>query len=133
MQSLAMNAHTSPDRLFVYGSLTDTTAPRACLPGFAKRTDADYPTIAPESDSVVPGHILTVSDWEEKDEYERHIPDDPENSLYWRLQTADNVYVYIGNPEEARRYWGTAWDVEYDRATMQSRLNTTALEHQSND
>jgi hypothetical protein len=98
--------------LFVYGTLRgDHDA--AALEGFEKRADAAYPTIAP-ADGAVDGQIVSVDDWSEKDRYEGCRPDDPENSLYWRLVSSDGVHIYVGNPEIAERYWGQSWDVDYD-------------------
>lgn len=113
------------DLLFVYGTLQDDY-PEAVMRGFSKRTDAPYPTIEP-TNGVVRGQVRKVEDWEGKDRYEGYRPDDPENSLYWRLISSNGVHVYVGNPEVARRHWNSYWHADYDYEQVREAVASTEV------
>lgn len=115
------------NKLFVYGTLQDMHSPKAILHGFRKQTDFRYPTIAPEAGESVEGQLTTVDDWGSKDHYEGCRPDDPDDSLYWRLEV-DGAFVYVGNPEYVERHGQDSWDVSYTRSDVVDALDDATLE-----
>jgi hypothetical protein len=101
--------------LFAYGSLEDGDARRAVLRGFERvRGSAPFPTITPAEGGSVEGSLSPVDDWAGKDRYEGRRAD-PAESLYWRVEVADGVWAYVGNPEVARRCWKGVWGVAHRR------------------
>ena len=96
------------------------------LLGFRIREDAPYPTIEPEENSTVSGALWEIASQDVLDRTMGHT-DDPEHSLYWRLETADGTQVYVGNPERAKQSWSEAWGVSYDRASMVEALSNAKI------
>lgn len=114
-------------QLFVYGTLRRGTQP-ARLTGFRRVTDdAPFPTIAPDPDAVVRGQLLTIPSPGAYDAYEGCDPENPDGSLYWRVQTSDDVWVYVGNPTGG----GTTrelWNVSYSHDEVLAAADEAVVE-----
>lgn len=111
------------NKVFVYGTL-QRGGTDAVLRGFHKDESAHFPTIRPSRNHVVYGEVLTVShaELEAMDHYEGFIPDEPERSLYVRMESRNGIYVYVANVEEH-----DSWDSDYTLDEIEEALAETVV------
>lgn len=114
------------ENVFVYGTLrgSEDKIADATLHGFDRIDEgAPFPTVRPADDGQVEGEVMQITsiDLASLDHYEGCRPDNPEASLYWRVQV-DDVHLYVGNPRVA------GWNVDYDYETVQTATENACIE-----